>query len=497
VVDLEHINFTENDLIASICRSSFYEFVKEFWSTIITEKPVWNWHIKYLCNELQKVAENVFLDLPKLYDLIINISPGSTKSTICSVMFQPWVWIRMPEAQFVTASYGHILATDLSRRSRDIIMSERYKQLFPEIILRCDQNVKTNFMNEKGGFRMAVGAGGIVGFHGHFIIIDDPLNPEQAVSEAELKSTNNWITGTLLQRKVNQAKAPTILIMQRLHQDDPTAFLIEKAKEEQRIAILEEGVDAPYKLKHICLPAEKSRDILPRYLKNYYKDGLMDPIRLGKAILREKKTAGDIFYSGQFMQNPIPAGGGMFKADRINIDVLEVHKIVAQVRYWDKAGTPTGKGAFTVGFLMALDTKKRFWIRDVIRGRYSSEIREDLIKQTAIIDGKSVVIGIEQEPGSGGKESAENTVKNLAGFTVRIDKPSGSDSSKEARADPFSVQVNMGNVSMEKGEWNRALIEELRYFPFSKFKDQVDAGSGAFNILSKGMGTVGAFLRNR
>src|SRR5690606_9908501 len=63
----------EMELVGSVCKDSFYEFVKEFWSVIVPEKPVWNWHIEYLCNELQKIAERVFQGKPKLYDLVVNI----------------------------------------------------------------------------------------------------------------------------------------------------------------------------------------------------------------------------------------------------------------------------------------------------------------------------------------------------------------------------------------------------------------------------------------
>ena len=490
--------FDEYQVLASICRTNYYEFVKEFWSTIVTEKPIWNWHIKYLCDELEKVAEWVFKSLPKKYDLVINISPGSTKSTLCSVMLQPWMWTRMPEAQVIGGSYRSDLSMDLSLKGRDVILSDKYRILFPDIQLRRDQAGKTHFMNTKRGWRYATSTKAtITGFHGHLILVDDPLDPGQAASEIELKGANNWIKGELGQRKVNQAKTPIVLIMQRLHQDDPTAFLMEMAKEEQRIATLEGVVDAPYKLKHICLPAELSRDIRPRYLRKYYTDGVMDPIRLGREVLREKKVRGDYFYAGQFMQNPIPAGGGMFKTDRILIDVPHVRSMASYCRFWDKAGTAGGDGAYTVGLLMGKDKSGRFWIQDVIRGRWSSDERENIIKQTAQIDGLDCWIGIEQEPGSGGKESAENTVRNLAGWKVFIDKPSGADSSKEQRADPFSVQVNSGNVLMVKAEWNRPYLEELKYFPASKYKDQVDASSGAFNKLSVGMGTVGAFMRKK
>ena len=111
---------------------------------------------------------------------------------------------------------------------------------------------------------------------------------------------------------------------------------------------------------------------------------------------------------------------------------------------------------------------------------FSSQEREDIIRATAEADGRSTNIWIEQEPGSGGKESAEGTIRNLMGFVCKADRPTGD---KVYRADPFSVQVNNGNVQLLRGDWNSEFKEELRFFPFSKYKDQVDAASGAFSKL--------------
>ena len=159
-----------------------------------------------------------------------------------------------------------------------------------------------------------------------------------------------------------------------------------------------------------------------------------------------------------------------------------VHEWKRIMRYWDKAGT-AGGGAWTVGTLMGLDTRDRFWILDVRRGQWATDEREAIIKATAQQDGRGITVGIEQEPGSGGKESAEATVKNLAGWRVHVDRPTGD---KVMRADPFSVQVNIGNVYMAPGEWNADYISELQYFPYSTYKDQVDSSSGNFAWLTGG-----------
>lgn len=463
--------FSEENIVASICRESFFEFVKEFWDTVIAEEYTHNWHVEYLCNELQRVAERVFKNLPKEYDLVVNISPGTTKSTIASVMFPAWCWTRKTHMRFICGSYTHALALDLSRRSRDVVRSDKYRRVFPHIELRKDQDTKGFFQNNHKGTRFSVGTGGsVTGMHGHFLIIDDPLDPNGALSEADLKAANNWMRETLPSRKVDKSIAATILIMQRLHQNDPSSVMV---KDEN--------------VKHICLPAVLTEHIRPPKMRHKYKDGYMDPVRLGeKALEEQRKKLGEFAYAGQYLQHPVPRGGGMFKPERLQIDVP--HKIIRKVRYWDKAGTQDG-GAYTVGAQLGVDTAGRYWILDIVRGQWSSDRREEVILSTASIDGRAVEIGIEQEPGSGGKESAESTVRRLAGYVVRTDRPTGD---KIYRADPFSVQVNGGNVRMAAGNWNTPFIDEMTYFPNSTYKDQIDACSGAFAMLTKPRYNVGA-----
>ncbi len=113
--------FSEPDFVSSICRESFYEFLVEFWDVIIPEKMIPNWHVEYLCNELQIVVERVFNDQPKGYDPVINVPPGTTKGTIASIMFPAWIWAGMPSAGHVCVSHTFNLAMDLSRRCRDLI----------------------------------------------------------------------------------------------------------------------------------------------------------------------------------------------------------------------------------------------------------------------------------------------------------------------------------------------------------------------------------------
>lgn len=475
---------TEDDVDAAICRKSLWEFVKYFWHDVIPEEPVWNWHIPYLCNELQKAVETLFDRKPKLYDLLINIPPGTTKSTLCSIMLPVWVWTRDKRIRTISGSYEHLLAVNFSSKSRRLVESEKYQRLFGPILLQDDQNTKTFYENEDGGDRKAVGTQGTVtGSHAHLLLIDDPINPKAARSEADLKAVNEWMAETLPSRKVDKEVSVTILIMQRLHEDDPSG---------KWIKLITKGSA----IKHICLPATLSDDVKPAKLRARYIDGLLDPIRLSRAILKEQEALlGTYGYSGQYMQNPVPLGGGMFKTDRIKYGQLPMRwKIIC--RYWDKAGTE-GAGAFTAGVKMGCDEQGRIWIANVKRGQLDSAEREDLIEKTAISDGKETIVGLEQEPGSGGKESAQNTAIRVSKHQrrVKINRPSGD---KVLRADPFSVQVNQGNVYLPEGEsWTDTYVEELKHFPLSTFKDQVDASSGAFTIVGPLKRVAGGLGANR
>ena len=469
---------------------SLYEFLKYFWDAISDEEYADNWHIQYLCDEVQEVAEKVANKEKGTGDLLINIPPGTTKTTIVLRMFPAWCWTRWHWMKFITASYSQTLSLESAEDCRDLIRSDKFQIMYPELQIKEDKDTKSNYRVIKkidnklhpGGNRFSTSVGGTaIGFHCHIFIWDDPLNPNHEASEAILRSTNNWIDKVPSTRKVDKEVSVTIGIMQRLAENDPSGHLLAKKKK---------------KIKHICLPGELEsyeNMVKPSNLQQYYRDGLLDPLRLNRIALNELFTdLGQYGYAGQVGQKPTPPGGGMFKVDNLQvIQTLPAADFIAHiVRYWDKAGT-TGGGAYTAGVQIAKLRDGRFVVCDVARGQWGTDVREKKILQTSQADvliqekGSKTIpydIYVEQEPGSGGKESAEMTVRRLAGFNVYRDLPKGD---KAKRADPFSVQVNEGNVLILRGEWNHEFTKELENFPFSKYKDQVDAASGAFSKLVK------------
>jgi len=487
LADLNEID--EVELVASIVRESFYHFVKEFWYAINREELIDNWHIKYLCDLAQGGSERVFQGLPRLADEIINVPPGSTKSTIFSVMLTPWCWSRMPHLRSINGSHTHELVLDLSRKSRDVIQSPLYRACFPYIKLRSDQNTKGYFVNNFGGTRFCATVGGKnpMGMHAHILSIDDPIDPKQAKSDAEIKTANEFIIETANQRRIDQQVSLLFLIMQRLAQNDPTGNRMKYAARDYNLT---------------CLPAEITPDLCPPSLRSRYTDGLLDPVRLPRVVLDAKKRLGDYLYAGQYLQRPVPAGGGMNKIGRIQVieqePPLTFFDLV--VRFWDKAATPDGgcrtagvkMGRRKVGMTAEVPAGKGYaripaepiydyYILHVATGQWGTDEREARIKQTAEMDGRKVKVGLEEEGGSSGKDSSSWTTQRLAGYDVVAERPTGD---KTERHRPFSSQVNSGRVWMVKGEWNIRLLDELEFFPFSEFKDQADACSGAFKILT-------------
>lgn len=287
---------------ASMLRARFDYFIRYFWEEIIPEPLVWNWHIDLLCEHLSKLVLQVRDRRPDTKDLLINIPPGTTKSTICTIMLPAWAWTVDPTLRILTSSYSSSLSTTHALRSRDIIRSDRYRALFPQVRIRKDQDNKTDYVNTRGGQRYATSVGGtITGFHGHLLIVDDPLNAQEATSEAALNAVEKYMDQTLSTRKIDKEGTPTVLIMQRLHERDPAGNWLRKRRDQ---------------ITHLCIPGEITTDIQPPELLEHYEaaGGYLDPKRLGPAALAKLKSMlGSYGYAGQILQSPIPLEGALWQ----------------------------------------------------------------------------------------------------------------------------------------------------------------------------------------
>ncbi len=448
-------NDDESIILAEACKRSFYDFVQMFWDTVSTEVPVWNWHIKIICDDLQQVAERVKNREKKLFDyFIINVPPGSSKSTIVSEMYPCWCWIIDPSQRFICGSYSSTVSEDIADKCRKIFTSDLYQKLFPEVGIRRD--VKTHLENDQKGERYTTSTGsGITGIHAHQILIDDPLNPQQASSEVERATANRWITETLGTRQVDKEVTVTIIIMQRLHENDPTGYLISR-----------KGL----RIKRICLPAEVSKSVHPVELASNYQDGLLDPVRASRAALAvELEKLGSYAYAGQYDQVPANLAGGIIKREWF--DIIDGSwkgkqmKFVLDTAYTvKKENDPSGLLAYY-----------RHGNDLVITNFESSRLEfPQLTKYTAAFvknNGYSHSSTIRIEP----KASGKSLVQQLRQVTkLNVSEDVNPEKDKVTRATSITAKLESRRVKLLRGEWNDRFLAEVCMFPRANHDEAVD-----------------------
>lgn len=459
-------------VVADECKRSFFYFVKTFWDVIIAEEPVYNWHIPYLCKELQDLSVYIVNRQKKPYDLIINIPPGTTKSTIATIMYPAWLWTQDATIRVITNSYSADLSLEHAVKSRDIITSDKYRLLFPNVILRRDKSAKSSYENTVTGARYTTSTGGtITGKHGHLIINDDPLNPAQAASDADRESANEH-TKTLTSRKVDKANTPTIIIMQRLHEMDVTGYILSKKSE---------------KIKYICLPAELSDNVQPAALRNNYVNGLLDPVRLSRDVLNEQKIdLGSRGYSGQYEQNPIEDGGNIIKKEwfqyihRTDFERLHRNETIhffADTAYTDKTeNDPTG-------IIVTCKIGNDLYI---IHARKWVLKFPDLIKALppyVQANGYTQASTLRIEP----KANGLSVIDQLKVDTkLNVTKTPTPKDSKETRANAASPLVECGRVYLVIGAWNEDFTDEVCGFPAKVHDEYVDLLGYAIDYHLKG-----------
>lgn len=447
-------------------------FLKQAWSQVEPSyKYIHNWHIDVMSEHLEAVRHS------QIQQLVINIPPRCMKSLECAVMFPAWCWTTMPSDKFLFASYAQNLSVRDSMKMRRLIKSDWYQERWPMSLLGDSDN-KMKFENEYTGYRIATSVGGVgTGEGGDYVCADDPHNVVEGESDAKREEVLKWWDESMATRLNDPKTGRRIVIMQRVHQNDLVGHILSTGG-----------------WVHCCLPMEYVPKVLVdmaspvRARDPRIKEGdLLWPERIGEVeIARLKKNMGVYAYAGQMQQDPTPRKGAMIDVDKIEMRVSPSAPIKRMVRCWDKAGTE-GAGARTAGVKIALLTNKRLCIMDVRKGQWAAPKRNAIMRNVAQMDTKNVRIYIEQEGGSGGKESAENSVKELVGFRAYAEVPKGD---KEMRAEPFSIQVDASNVECLLGDWNEEYLEELRKFPNGTFKDQTDATSLCVKKLTDNSGII-------
>jgi predicted phage terminase large subunit-like protein len=426
-------------------RSSFGDWLREVSPDMTWDAP----HLAHIRVMLARVTRG------EIDRLMLFVPPRHGKSEMATVRYPVWRMERDPTLTVIVGAYNKALADNFSRKSRRIAR-ERFA-------IDDERKAADEWQTPQGGVFRAAGVGtGVTGKGAKLVVIDDPVKSrEEANSPAYRERVWNWYRDDLYTRL--EPGGAIILIMTRWHEDDLAG----------RILASEDAASWTV----VTLPAEAEvDDPLGREPGAALWPGRFDVDDLA----RIRRVLGTASYTALYQQRPMPAEGGMFRRDWFEV-VQAAPATARRVRYWDKAGTE-GDGDYTAGVLMAVDGDGVYYVCDVARGQWSALQRERVIRQTAERDGAAVPVWVEQEPGSGGKESAQATIRALAGFTVRAERVTGD---KATRAMPLAAQCEARNVKLVRGAWNGAFLDELTVFPQGKHDDQVDALSGAFAKLAR------------
>jgi len=207
---------------AYILRRDFMSFIERAFYELNPQTPFLSGlHIEMIATRLEACRRG------KIKRLIINLPPRSLKSHCASIAFPAWILGHHPSAKIICASYGQDLADKFARDCRNLMTSDWYQRLFPTRL--ADRQAVADFMTTDQGGRLSTSVGGVLtGRGGDLIIIDDPIKPDEALSEPRRKAVNNWYDESLFTRLDNKANGCIVIIMQRLHQDDVVGHVLAK-----------------------------------------------------------------------------------------------------------------------------------------------------------------------------------------------------------------------------------------------------------------------------
>jgi|AntDeeMinimDraft_5_1070356.scaffolds.fasta_scaffold13780_2 predicted phage terminase large subunit-like protein len=405
-------------------------------------------HFVLMANALMNVING------KTKRLIINIPPRYGKTELAVKMFIAYGLALNPQSKFIHLSYSDDLALDNSSQTKEYIESDAFQELW-RMQLKKDAQGKKKWFNQFGGGVYATASGGaITGFGAGVtdseifsgaIIIDDPLKPDDALSDVKRKAVNERYNGTIRSR-VNDRNTPIIVIMQRLHEEDLSGYLLDGGSGEQ--------------WEHLCLPALDKNNIPLWEQKHNFKE------------LEQIRQASRYNFAGQYMQIPSPEEGGEWKKEWFEIiDKSEVPNGLKWELIIDGAYTKNTQNDPT-GLQIGARSGDNYIIYQSI-DKYL-EMPELIQYIPKFIDSSGVNVSLTLvEPKASGKSIAQ-LLRSGTRLNIAEINTSFVNTSKIENVRTCSPYIEGGRVKLVKGVWNDSFLQQVGTFPNAKHDEHID-----------------------
>jgi predicted phage terminase large subunit-like protein len=454
---------TMNDLFNAVLRRDFCAFAERsliHLAPAVILRP--NWHIELLAAKFEAVERG------EIKRLAINIPPRYLKSHIGSVAAPAWFLGRNPTAHIICVSYSQDLADKLARDCYAVMTSDFYRQAF-STRLAHQRNAVSDFNTTRGGSRLATSVGGVLTGRGaDIIMIDDPLKPDEALSDPRRNNVNQWYGNTLVSRLNDKRSGAIVLIMQRVHEDDLTGHVLQQ-----------EGWDL------VSLPAIAERDEIYTvktahgYRHWSRKAGeILHPDREPSEVLAAmRRSMGEYSFAAQYQQSPVPVEGGLLKRSWLHFyrpgDLPSRFEMVLQS--WDTANKPTELSDYSVCTTWGI-AHERLYLLHVLRDRLDYPGLKRAVREQAARYRPDVIL---VEDRASGTQLIQDLHNEGLHAVTRYD-PSIGDKVMRFHAQTSSFESGLAQLP-ENADWLAAYVHELTSFPAARYDDQVDSTAQALH----------------
>jgi predicted phage terminase large subunit-like protein len=436
-----------------------------------------NWHIEVIVAKLTAVREG------RIRRLIINLPPRHLKSLLASVAFPAWCLGHDPSAQILCVSYAQDLADKLARDCRSIMMSSWYRRIFPTR-LAPHRHAVQEFITTRQGYRLATSTGGVLTGRGaDLILIDDPSKPEEALSDARRKATNQWYLNTLYSRLNDKCRGAIVIIMQRLHEDDLVGHVLGQEPWEVVCFPAIAEADEQHEIETICRTQCFGRR----------QGEALHPAREPLTTLaRIRCTIGEYNFAGQYQQSPAPLGGGLVKAEwfRRYREKDRPESFERIVQSWDTANKATELSDFSVCTTWGICGKK-LYLLGLLRQRLEyPALKRAVREQQNLCHATEVLI----EDKASGTQLIQELITDgcygVARYQPTMDKI--------MRLHAQTTMIENGFVYIpETAPWLAEYLHEMTVFPNGKHDDQVDSTAQFLDWFKTPMPSWGIFEHTR